>query len=133
MELSQLPMPLSDESNGVLTSVTHSVSRVTLVEEAIILVCITLLAIAVLRRGHSRLYMLLLGFALMPARDLLFWMTIEFGYHPSGMGPAYAATLVSIVGWLLIAGYCATLALTRPSSNGEGGTELFADAGVGSG
>ncbi len=89
---------------------TSSVSRITLLEEAIILICIGLLAAALIRHGPKRIHLLLWGFVLMPARDVVFHVSFALGHHPNRMWAVNIATGVSTVGWLLILGYCLTLA-----------------------
>lgn len=105
------PLPTSPAVNSV--TCVSSVSRITLLEEAIIFICIALLAVALVRYGPKRLHLLLWGFVLMPARDVLFHVSFSFGYHPDRMWAVNIATGVGLVGWLLILGYCLTLAL-RP-------------------
>ena len=110
MELNPLSAPSTIRS---ITAV-HSVSRVTFLEEAIILICIVLLAVALIRHGPKRLHLLLWGFVLMPARDIVFHVAYSLGHPPSGMWAAYIAPAVSAVGWLLILGFCLTL-VWKPS------------------
>jgi hypothetical protein len=99
----------SSPLSGPVTTVVSSVSRITLLEEAIILICIGLLAAALIRHGPKRLHLLLWGFVLMPARDVVFHVSFTFGHHPNRMWAADIASGVSLVGWLLILGYCLTL------------------------
>jgi hypothetical protein len=108
-------LPILGATQGVTTIVTtSSVSRVTVVEEAILLTCIALLVAALLRHGPRRIHLLLWGFAILPARDVFVHTSITFGIRPSGMWAGNLANSLTFVGWLLIAGYCLTLAL-KPS------------------
>ena len=110
-------LPMSGTLQVPTTVVTTSyVSRVTLLEEAIILICIVLLVTALLRRGPRRIHLLLWGFILIPARDVVFHASITLGLARGGMGAANTASFVSLAGWLLVAGYCLAL-LWTPSAD----------------
>ncbi|MBI2825767.1 MAG: hypothetical protein HYX69_13865 [Planctomycetia bacterium] len=112
------PQDVADgDATPVLTTAVHYVSRVTYVEEAIILLCLFLVAIALYRnRGGRAALLLLLGFALMPARDVVvqlsFWLDEQRWPTPSA---TYVANVVSFIGWLCIAGYCLALAAAKLS------------------
>ncbi len=109
----------SSPLSGSVTTGVSSVSRITLLEEAIILICIGLLAAALIRHGPKRLHLLLWGFVLMPARDVVFHVSFTLGHRPNAMWAVNIATGVSLVGWLLILGYCLTLVL-RPLQVSDG-------------
>ncbi len=102
---------------SVTTVTTSYVSRLTLVEEGIILVCIALMVLALLRGGPKRIHLLLWGFILLPVRDVLFHLLHSLDYHAGALAMS-AASFLSTVGWLLIAGYCFTLVAKSSADNG---------------
>jgi hypothetical protein len=117
MKLNQLPiLGLMQEPVTVSTTNWSSVSRTTLIEEVVILMCVALLATVLLRRGPRRVHLLLWGLVLMTAKDVVFHASVTFGFHAGGMWAANLANVAAIVGWLLIALYCLTL-LWEPSAN----------------
>lgn len=94
---------------------THYVARITYIEGAILAACFVLLTVALARGASKRSLLLLLGFGLLPAKDVVLHATLRFNIQ--ALWPATLANVWSAIGWLCVAAYCAMLAW-RPQASG---------------
>ena len=105
---------------SVTTVTTSYVSRLTLVEEGIILVCIALMVLALLRGGPKRIHLLLWGFILLPVRDVLFHLLHSLDYHAGAFGdvgcqlPEHRGMATDR--WILLHARCQIICRQRPAA-----------------